>query len=381
MEPERRYPSFARLYARARRRLPRFAFDYLAGGAGREARLAANASDLDRVRFRQHLMGDEFSPDLGREIFARRFALPVGVAPVGLSGLIWPRSAEYLAAAAARANVPFVLSTVATTSLERIVELSDGNAWFQLYTPNSETINDDLLARAERCGYEVLVLTVDVPRLARRERDIANGLSIPPALRVQTIVQAALSPAWSLATLRGGIPRFANLAPYVPTGKSVRDASGYVDELSRGRVSLERARHIRDKWKGRLIIKGVLDEVDVAMAGKIGADGVWVSNHGGRQLDAAVSIVDALPRVRKAAGRDMAVFADSGVMSGLDVARLSALGADFVFAGRAFYAAVAALGERGAAHAMAVMGDELTDALTQIGCRDMASLASFVVRT
>ena len=375
-----KYPSVEYLIAASARRVPGFAHDYLTGSTGRETAMGHNKRALDNVQLMPEFVRSGFEPDTDRVLFGRTYAAPFGVAPLGMSGAIWPGSAEYLAAAAKKANVPFILSTVATTRLETIADIGGDNAWFQLYPPRDEKVNEDIIERARVAGYQVLVVTVDVPELARRERDIRNGLTVPPKFTLKTIGQVAMRPAWALATLRAGLPDFVNLTPYVPKGASLRGAAGYIASLARGHIGPERLKIIRDLWKGKLVVKGILSVADALASRDIGADGVIVSNHGGRQMDASPSPVDVLCAIKAAVGEDMAVMADSGVRSGLDIARMLALGADFVFAGRAFYHGVAALGAPGADHVMELFKAELVNNMAQLGCETVAGLPGVLCR-
>ena len=363
-----RFASIADLEKMARKRMPKFAFDYLHGGIGRETALLRNRTGLDAVCLRPHHITDGFEPQLQTQLLGRSYDAPFGIAPLGLSGLIWPNAATLLARTSKTANIPFVLSTVATTSLEKIARIAPQTAWFQLYIPNDQTINQSLIERAKTAGLQVLVVTVDVPALGRRERDIRNGLAVPPKISLTNIIQAALCPAWSLQTLRNGLPQFENLQQYVPKNTDLRSSASYISALARGHVSAERLKQVRDMWPGKLLVKGILNEQDAKTAKDIGCDGVIVSNHGGRQLDAAPATVETLADIRKAVGKKFPLLVDSGVRSGLDIARMLASGADFVFLGRSFAYGVAALGQRGADHAHHILAQELKNTLSQVGC-------------
>ena len=366
---ERKFANIADLEAQAKRRLPKFAFDYLQGGIGAETAIARNRSCLNDVQLNPHHMVKQFEPQLKTSLLGKNWSAPFGIAPLGLSGLIWPDAAKHFARTAERENIPTVLSTVATTKLETIAQLAPQTAWFQLYIPNDDEINRSLIERAKAAGYKTLVVTIDVPALGRRERDIKNGLAVPPKITLKNIIQGVTHPTWGLATLKAGMPDFETLAQYVPKGTDMRAASQYVSALARGHVSTDKLKKVRDLWQGNLIVKGVLSDVDAANAKQLGCDGIIVSNHGGRQLDAAPTPITIIDKIRHEVGAQMSIIADSGVRSGLDIARLMAHGADFVLLGRAFGYGVAALGPRGPDHVHYILSQELKNVMMQLGCK------------
>ena len=365
---DHRFASIADLEQAAKKRIPAYAFDYLQGGIGAEAALQRNRHCLDAICLRPDHITEGFEPDLQTQLFGQTYSAPYGIAPIGLSGLIWPNAATLMARTSKTANIPFVLSTVATTSLEDIAKTAPETAWFQLYVPNDVKINQSLVDRAKSAGYKVLVVTIDVPALGRRQRDIRNGLSVPPKISLSTIIQSALRPVWTLQTLRHGMPEFENLKQYVPPNTDMRSSAHYISALARGHVSPGRLQTIRDMWPGKLVVKGVINSKDAKTAQKIGADGIIISNHGGRQLDAAPSTAQSVAEIRSAVGKDFPVIIDSGVRSGLDVARMLASGANFVLLGRSFAYGVAALGQRGSDHAHHIISQELKNAMSQLGC-------------
>lgn len=377
MNLDRRYPTVGSMEAAARRRVPRFAFEYLAGGIGDGLNLRRNRAALDAVLLRPRYL-TSCQPALSRSLLGRSYDLPVGISPMGLSGLIWPGSAGFLAAAAKRHNIPFILSMFATTKLEEIAQQAPGHAWLQLYLPSDRTVEDDLLARAQRSGYETLVITIDVPAETRREHDIRNGLSVPPRFDIGTVFQILRRPAWAAAMLRTGVPEFENLNPYVPGKLTLAELGEFISTLAAGHVSIERLKDLRDRWPGKLVVKGVLDPADALACRTIGVDAIIVSNHGGRQLDAAPSAIEVLTDVRSAAGPSMPILMDGGIRSGLDVARAMACGADFVFLARAFMFGIAALGRHGGDHVIRIIREELRATMGQLGCQELAVLPSFL---
>ena len=374
---EQRYPSIASMERVVRRRIPRFAADYMLGGVGQEAGLARNRSVLNTITFEPRYIIDPIEPVVRVKVLGREYAAPFGVAPIGLSGIVWPLAAEHMARAAAAHRVPFILSTYATSSLERIAEIAGDYAWLQLYVPNDAQILESMLSRAESAGYPVLIVTVDVPTPTRRERDIASGLSVPPRLNLNTLLQIVARPRWALEMLATGVPRFRNMTQYLPPG-ALDVQSKFLSELTHGQIGPDLLARIRDRWKGHLMVKGILRAEDARQCRELGMDGVIVSNHGGRQLDAARTSVELLGEIRAAIGPEMLMVADGGIRSGLDIARMMASGADFVLLARAFACAAAAVGARGPDHAMNILEAELIQTLGQLGCESLDRLPEFL---
>jgi len=380
MNPDRRFPSIALMAAAAERRIPRFAWDYMSGGIGREAVLTENCTRLDRVKLRpRYLVADAETPDLSHTLLGQQYPLPFGIAPLGLSGLIWPAAAEHLARAARHSGLSFALSGMATSSIEQIGAIG-GNIWYQHYALTDNAINADLLRRAQAAGFGTLVVTVDIPTATRRDRDIRNGLSVPPAFSLRTLLDIIQRPAWALAMLREGVPEFASITPYLPERLSLAQLGARIAQMIEGHVSREKLQWYRAQWPGKLIVKGILDAGDAAACVDIGADAIVVSNHGGRQLDAAQSAFDALPAIRDAVGPDFPLLADGGIRNGLDIARYLAQGADYLLLGRAFMFALGALGARGPAHVINVLQGELRSTMGQLGCPSIRQLPEFLIR-
>ena len=374
----RRFPSVIDMEAAAERRMPRFVHDYLVGGLGRETSVRRNVAALDTVELMPRYLSVAPLPDMSVCLFDKRFDAPFGVAPLGLAGLLWPGCEVPLARAARAHNLAHVLSTFANRSMETIGPIAGDNGWFQFYPPNDPAMEADMIRRAERAGYKTLVLTVDIPAPTRRERNIRNGMSVPPILDMRTMFQIATHPHWARHVLRQGIPDFENLSPYYPQGSSLKQSADFVGRVMTGHVGADRVRRIRDAWKGKLLIKGVLDVSEAQAYLTLGADGLIVSNHGGRQLDAAPTAISVLPTIRRKLGSSVLIMADGGIRSGLDIARMLALGADFVLIGRPFVFASAAMGAAGGDHLMTILKAELSSTMAQLGCRTIGDLPSFL---
>ncbi|MEM8947901.1 MAG: alpha-hydroxy acid oxidase [Pseudomonadota bacterium] len=363
----RKYPMIDDLIPVAHRRIPPYAIDYLEHGAGREQLVHKNRAAFDDVQITPRYLQTLEGLDPSAELFGQRYDLPLGIAPVGMGSLIWPGAEMINAQSAAKNNIPMVLSTVACASMEVMAEATEGWLWYQLYSPKDEAIRWDLLKRAKASGIDILMVTVDVPVPPRRERTIRSGLSVVPKITVGNVVRASLRPIWTLGVLVHGIPQFRNFAPYIPEGASFQEAANFVRGQFGRAIGLDEVKAIRDRWQGKLIVKGILHPDDAKAVVDLGADGVLVSNHGGRGSDAAPTSIDALPDIVKAVDGRVAILLDSGIRSGLDVLRACSLGADFVLLGRPFFYGIAAVGKHGADHVLKILRDELIHAMRQHG--------------
>ena len=362
-----RYPTVDDLVPVARRRLPRFSLDYLEHGAAAETLVEANRAFFNQISITPRYLRDVSDIDTTTRLFDRDYAQPFGIAPIGLGGMIWPGADGLLADAARRADIAYVLSTVGTASIETAAANSAGQLWFQLYSPRDEGMRRDLLARAQAADIDVLCLTVDAPSRARRERPLRSGFSMTGNVTLRTLSQAMICPRWALELSRAGFPSFDNFQPYFDSSHSREQQVKFVgDQLAR-QVTPQEFAEIRQLWPGKLLVKGILHAKDAEQVLALGADGIVVSNHGGRQTDGAPTSIDALRRIRQHVGPDQLLILDSGVRCGLDVFRAMAVGADFVLIGRAFYYGMAALGEAGASHVIDILNDELTQTMRQMG--------------
>jgi isopentenyl diphosphate isomerase/L-lactate dehydrogenase-like FMN-dependent dehydrogenase len=362
----------AEFRARAKRKLPKFAFDYLDGGAGSEAGIRRNEQAFEDLVFRPRALVNVETRDLSTTLFGRRWAAPFGIAPVGLSNLLCPRGDEAIAGAAVAADIPYTLSTAGTTSLERIAEIAPQHGWFQLYVSRSDDDVADIVTRAERAGYDVLLVTVDIPVPARRLRDLRNNFSMPFRITPRVAYELVTHPSWSLRTLAAGRPRFATIDRYAPSDRE--SLAAYMSSQIRGKFDWGELARLRERWPRRLVVKGLLNAEDVLHARDLGCDGVVISNHGGRQMESGPATIDLVPEIRSAVGPDYPLLVDSGVRSGEHIIKALAAGADFVLIGRAMMYAVAGLGTPGAKAAIDLMIDEASRCLGQIGYTDVASV-------
>ena len=373
------YPSVEDLRAKAKSRIPKFAFEYLDGGCNEDINLHKNTSEIRKVELLPNYLVKHKGSSLKTELFGHVYDAPFGIAPVGLQGLMWPNSAEILARSAFEHNIPFILSTVTTSSIERISEITEGSAWFQLYNPVDNMVRNDILNRAEAAECPVLVILCDVPTFGYRPRDIRNGLAMPPKMSINNIIRILGNPSWAVQTLIHGSPVFKTLEPYISKKLNMQDLAKKMDETFSGRLHEENIAPIRDKWKGKLVLKGVANEADAEKAIKLGLDGIIVSNHGGRQLDAGESTIKPMTRIAKKYSDKIKVMMDSGMRSGPDIARSLASGAEFTFMGRSFMYGVAALGKNGGDHTISMLKTQFKQVMEQIGCEKVEDLPNYLV--
>lgn len=368
------YPTLEILRRRALKRIPLVAREYLESGTGGETALDRNRAGLDRITITPGILKAVPEVDLRTTLLGSDYAAPFGIAPVGLTGLMWPGAEFCLAGTAGRNGIPYCLSTVATQTPEAIGPLlPPGSGWFQLYPPRRRDVRDDLLARARDNGFDTLVVTADVPVPSRRERIRKAGLRMPPRTTPRMVVDTLTHIHWLGAVLRHGMPKLRTVEPYTED-KSRAAVAMYVQEELGGTLDWKYFDELRTAWHGPVLLKGVLSADDALRAAEHGADGIVVSNHGGRQFDACPAAIDVLPEIAAAAGNRLAVVFDSGIRSGLDIIKALRAGADFVLLGRGFLYGLAALGDRGSDHVCGILLDEMRNNMIQMGCSSVSSL-------
>ena len=367
------YPGLSDLKARARRRIPHFVFEYLDSGTGSEATLRRNREMLDQVRFMPAILRGPMAPELGVRLFDSNLPLPFGIAPVGMSGLIWPDAEYLLAQAAARLDIPYSLSTVAAQTPEHVAPVLGNHGWFQLYPPKDPEILRDILGRAKTAGFKAVALTVDVPVASRRERQTRSGLTHPPRTTPRILWQVACRPAWAMAMRPHGMPRLRTIETYMEH-RGALPPTEHIGYLLRTSPDLDYVRAVRNLCDGPLLLKGVMNPAEAKGLENEGVDGIWLSNHAGRQFDGAPSTIEMLPAMR--AATRLPIIFDSGVEGGLDILRALALGADFVMLGRAWHYALAALGAAGPDHLADMLRRDLEANMGQIGVERFSDLTS-----
>jgi L-lactate dehydrogenase (cytochrome) len=374
------YPSIDDLRNKARKKIPRFAFEYIDGGCNEDINLHKNTAELREIELKPYYLNNYSNADLRTELLGHVYDAPFGIAPVGLQGLMWPGAPEILAQAAFEHNIPFILSTVTTSSIERISELTEGSAWFQLYHPAENEVRDSIIKRAAAAQCPVLVILCDVPTFGYRPRDIRNGLAMPPKMTFKNILQIIGRPEWAIKTLLYGTPSFATMKPYMPKGLNMKQLGLFMNKTFSGRLNEEKVKPIRDMWKGKLVLKGVASEEDTYMAVKLGLDGIIVSNHGGRQLDAGQSSIKSMLPIVKKYKNKITIMMDSGIRSGPDIARALACGADFTFLGRSFMYGVAALNNQGGEHTISILKTQLKQVMEQVCCGSVKDLSKHIIQ-
>lgn len=377
---DNRYPSVEDLRKLAKKRIPKFAFEYLDGGCNEDVNIKKNTERIRKIELKPEYLIDYKTTNLKTEIFGKKYDAPFGISPIGLQGLMWPKSPEILAKAAFDNNIPFILSTVTTSSIETISEITEGNAWFQLYHPAEEKVTVDILKRAENAGCPVLVILADVPSFGYRPRDIRNGLSMPPKMSIKNIIEAIKRPQWLMQTLKNGQPNFEILKPYMPKNLNLNQLAKFMDVTFSGRLDEEKIKKIRDNWKGKLVIKGVESINDVEKACNIGLDGIIVSNHGGRQVDVGQATIDSMNSIIPKYKNKIKIMMDSGIRGGADVARVMSCGADFCFLGRTFMYGVSALGKKGGTHTITMLKKQLTQIMEQFSCGEISDFQDKIIK-
>ncbi len=375
-------PSVTDYRTRAKRRLPHFLFEYIDGGSYDEVTLERNIADLRQVALRQRVLRNVADIDLSTSLFGQELALPIALAPIGLAGLNARRGECQAVKAANKAGIPFTLSTVSACNLEEVASAASHPFWFQLYMIRDRAFMRDLMARAIAAGCSALVFTVDMPVPGSRYRDYRSGLAGAPGIggALRRAFQGALKPHWAWDVGICGRPHsLGNVAPVLGTDSGIEDFFAWMRDNFDPSVSWDDLDFIRAEWNGPLIIKGILDAEDAIKAAELGADGIVVSNHGGRQLDGVPSTASALPAIAEAVGDRLTVMADGGIRSGLDVVRMLALGAQGVMLGRAWAYALGADGEAGIAHMLQLIEAEMRVAMSLTGATRIAEITSDIL--
>ncbi|MGC1465512.1 MAG: alpha-hydroxy acid oxidase [Pseudolabrys sp.] len=371
--------SIADLRALARRRVPRAFFDYVDGGSYSEETLAANRADLAPIKLRQRVLVDVSERNLATTVIGQKVAAPFILAPIGLCGMQFGDGEILSAQAANDAGIPFTLSTMSVCSIEDVAEETHKPFWFQLYVMRDREFSRDILARAQAAKCDTLVLTVDLQVLGQRHRDIKNGMTVPPEIRLKNIIDIATKPRWAWSILNGRSKTFGNLAGHLKGMDNVTQLSKWVSGQFDPALNWKDVEWIKSIWPGKIIIKGILDVEDARMAAKLGADAIVVSNHGGRQLDGAPSSISMLPAVVDAVGSEIEVLFDGGIRTGADMLRALALGARACLIGRAYIYGLGAGGQEGVAKAIDILKNELSVSMALTGTNSIKEIGPHVL--
>jgi L-lactate dehydrogenase (cytochrome) len=364
----------------SKKRVARAIFDYVDRGSYSEATLRANRADLDLLTLRQRVGIDVDQRSTRTTMLGEEVALPTALAPVGLTGLNWADGEMLAARAAERFGVPFTLSTMSICSIEDVASAVTKPFWFQLYVMRDRSFAASLIERAKAAGCSALVLTLDLQIQGQRHRDLKNGLTVPPRLTLGTALDIMSKPGWALNVLRGRRKSFGNLEGRIPDAKNLTTLSQWIAGQFDPTLSWKDVEWVKNLWGGKLVLKGILDPEDAKLAAASGADAIVVSNHGGRQLDGAISSIRALPEIAAAVGDKLEVWFDGGIRSGQDVLKALALGARATMIGRAFVYGLGAMGEKGVTCALEVIRRELDVTMALCGLRDVRDASPTILR-
>ncbi len=371
--------NIADLRALHRRRVPRAFFDYADSGSYEEETLRANRRDLEALRLRQRVLVDVSKRDLSTTIVGQKSALPFALAPVGLTGMQHGNGEILAAEAANAAGIPYILSTMSICSIEQVAEATGKPFWFQLYVIRDREFSKDILARARAAKCDTLVLTVDLQLLGQRHRDIKNGMTVPPELRIKNIIDIGTKPRWIWSILNAKSWNFGNLAGHVKGMEKIKQLAQWTNQQFDPALNWKDVEWLKSIWPGKVVIKGILDPDDARTAVKLGADAIVVSNHGGRQLDGAPSSISMLPRIADAVGNDIEVLFDGGIRTGADILRALALGARACLIGRAYVHGLGALGGPGVAKAIDILKKELDISMALTGTNSIAEIGRHLI--
>ncbi len=361
-----KYPSIADLEVKAKKRIPNVAWMYLQPGTGKGTAGRRNRERFEDLSLVPRFVKGNLNIDTGTSLFGSKYNVPFGVAPVGLTGLIWPKSELILAKSANKYKYPYCLSTVATQTPEVVGPEVGDMGWFQLYPPKDPVIRADILKRAKQSGFHTLIITADVPAPGRREESRKAGMSLPVRFTPKMIWEGITHPTWTIKTLAEGLPNLRTVGSYSES-KDMKSAAEYARFKFRGDLDWDYIAEVKKLWDGPVILKGILHPDDAKKALEIGLDGICVSNHGGRQFDGAPAAIDVLKPIKDVVGDQMKIIFDSGITSGLDIIKAIALGADFVLLGKAFMYGCAALGNKGGDHVADILIEDLKNNMMQLG--------------
>ncbi len=356
----------------AKKRVPKLMFDFVDGASGDEKLCEINSMALDQIRLEPKVLRNVENRNLKKKFLGIDFDYPFGFAPMGMCNLTWPGADKMLAEESVENNIPICVSMASSTSLEEMYKISQGHSWIQLYIYQDENFVLELLERAQKTGYKIAILTVDVPIQFRRAKDEKNGFTVPFKIGPKQFFDFATHPRWSLTSLLSGIPKPMNFV----TSKS---GNKFVRSESRGATDWETLKRVRDAWKGKLIVKGVMSPDDAVKIKDAGADAIQVSNHGGRQLESATSSINALPLIRKVLGKEFPIIFDSGIRSGGDIVRSLAFGADYAMIGRPLMYGMGADGAKGLRRILNIIKEELSTTLGLVGLNDINDISSEII--
>ena len=367
-----KYLNINELRIKAKKQVPKMFFDYCESGSWDQKTLKVNSTDLDSLQFKPKVVRNLANRSTAVNVFGEDYNLPLGFSPCGLTGMQYADGEILAALAAEKFNVPFTLSTMSIASLEDIADHVSRSFWFQLYVMKDRSLTKDLVTRAKSVGVEVLVLTVDLQVLGIRHNDVRNGLSTPPKITFRNVFDMILKPKWTYNIIRSKRKNFGNLEKYITNVSNLSSLSSWINEQFDESLSWDDVKQFRDMWDGKLIIKGIIDEGDAEQSALIGADGIVVSNHGGRQLDSCISSISALPKIKeKIEKHNIDIFFDGGIRSGKDILKAKCLGAKMAMMGRPYLYGLAAGGQKGVERCLEIFSEELDRTMALCGYRDI----------
>jgi L-lactate dehydrogenase (cytochrome) len=367
-----KYLNINELRIKAKKQVPKMFFDYCESGSWDQKTLKVNSTDLDSLQFKPKVVRNLANRSTAVNIFGEDYNLPLGFSPCGLTGMQYADGEILAALAAEKFNVPFTLSTMSIASLEDIADHVSRSFWFQLYVMKDRSLTKDLVTRAKSVGVKVLVLTVDLQVLGIRHNDVRNGLSTPPKITFRNVFDMILKPKWTYNIIRSKRKNFGNLEKYITNVSNLSSLSSWINEQFDESLSWDDIKQFRDMWDGKLIIKGIIDEDDAEQSALIGADGIVVSNHGGRQLDSCISSISALPKIKaKIEKHNIDIFFDGGIRSGKDILKAKCLGAKMAMMGRPYLYGLAAGGQKGVERCLEIFSEELDRTMALCGYRDI----------